>query len=44
MGGRSLLVKATERKRRVSDQPFGIRNKKKRNSLDGDTERERLGG
>jgi hypothetical protein len=41
-----VLATATERKskRRCRDQPFGIRNKKKKKSLDGDTEREYLGG
>jgi len=41
-----VLARGTERrrKRRCRDQPFGIRNKKKKKSLDGDTERERLGG
>ena len=45
-GGHSVLARATERKtkRRYRDQPFGIRNKKMKKSLDGDTERERLGG
>jgi hypothetical protein len=41
-----VLARATERKRkrRCRDQPFSIRNKKKNTSLDGDTEREWLGG
>jgi len=39
-----VLAIATERKRRDCDQPFGIRNKKKKKSLDGDTEGEWLGG
>jgi len=43
-GGRSVLARATERKRRNWDQPLGIRNKIKKKSLGGDTERERLGG
>ena len=45
-GGRSVLAGATERmrKRRYRYQPFGIRNKKNKLSLDGNTERERLGG
>ena len=43
-GGRSVLARATERKRRDWDQPFGILNKKKKKSLDGDTEGERSGG
>jgi hypothetical protein len=45
-GGRSVLDRATERKRkrRYRDQPFGIRNKNKKQSLDSDTQRERLSG
>jgi len=39
-----VLVRATERKRRNWVQPLGIRNKKTKKSVDGDTERERLGG
>ena len=45
MQGRlSVLATATERKRRYWDQPFSIQHKKKKHSLDGDTEREWLGG
>ena len=43
-GGHSVLARATERKRRYWDPPFGIRNKNKKKTLDGDTARERLGG
>jgi hypothetical protein len=43
-GGRSELARASERKRRDWDQPFGIRNKKKKKSLDGDMEGEWLRG
>jgi hypothetical protein len=37
-GGRSLLARATGGVGRDWDQPLGIRNKKKKKSLDGDTE------
>ena len=43
-GRRSVLARPTERKKEYWDQPFGIGNKKKNHSLDGDTERERPGG
>jgi len=43
-GGRSVLARATERTRSDWDQPFSIRNKKKKKSLDGDTEGEWFGG
>ena len=43
-GGRSVLARATERKRRNWEQPLGRRNKKKKKRLDGDTERERRSG
>jgi hypothetical protein len=35
-----VLARATERLGRDWDQPFGIQNKKKKKSLDGDTEGE----
>jgi hypothetical protein len=38
-----VLGGATERKRKFCDQPFGIRNKKKKKSMDGDTEGEWTG-
>ena len=41
---RSVLASATESKRRNCDQPLRIRNKNKKQSLDGNRERERLGG
>jgi len=40
----SVLARATERKTRDCEQPFGIQNKKKKKSLDGDTEGEWSGG
>ena len=39
-----MLARATERKRRYWDQAFGIRNKKKKDCSDGDTESKPLGG
>jgi len=42
-GGRSVLARATERKKRYCDQLFGIQNKQKKMILDGDTDRERPG-
>jgi len=39
-----VLARSSKRKRRYWDQPFGIGNKKKKNSSDADPERERLGG
>jgi len=38
-GGRGVLARATERNGGYWDQQFGIRNKKMKKSLDGDTER-----
>jgi len=43
-GGCSVLVGATESKRRYWDQPSVIRRKKRKKSLDGDAEKERPGG
>jgi hypothetical protein len=37
-------VRAIKRKQGYWDQPFGIRNKKKKKILDGDMEREWPGG
>jgi hypothetical protein len=39
-----VLARATERKRRYWDHPFGIRNKKRKMMFDGDTKREHPGG
>jgi len=43
-GGRSVFARATERKRRYWDQPFGIQNKKKIHNLDVDMHGERPDG
>jgi hypothetical protein len=43
-GGLYELARDIHRKRQNWDNPLGIRNMKKKNSLDDDTERERLSG
>jgi len=43
-GGCSVLARATKRVRICWDRPFCVRNKIKKNSLDGDPEGEQSGG
>jgi len=43
-GGCSVLGRATKSKLRDWDQPFGIHNRKKKHSLDSDTEGEWAAG